>query len=191
MPLTDSQLKSIAFVVKELAHRFGRGEGSALAALFDATGSRLLRYAESMTRNRADAEDVLQLSMIRVAESPHRLALADHPWAYFLRIVRNESLKLIGRRKPACTLENTHELACLDEALLERLEFRQKVREALDRLPPEQAEVVILKIWEEMTFLEISVVLDESANTAASRYRYAMAKLSRLLQPFANEVSCG
>lgn len=189
MPLTDSQPKPIAFVVKELARRFGRGEDSALAALFDATASRLLRYAESITRNRA--EDVLQLSMIRVAESPHRLALADHPWAYFLRIVRNESLKLIGRRKPACTLENTHELACLDDALLERLEFRQKVHEALNRLPSEQAEVVVLKIWEEMTFLEISVVLEESANTAASRYRYAMAKLSRLLQPYANEVSCG
>ena len=52
---------------------------------------------------------------------------------------------------------------------------------ALRTLPPEQAEVVVLKIWEDMTFAEIGTVLEESPNTVASRYQYAMAKLSKRL----------
>jgi len=47
---------------------------------------------------------------------------------------------------------------------------------------------VVLKIWEGMTFAEIAHVLGESPNTAASRYRYALQKLSQYLQPLAEEV---
>jgi RNA polymerase sigma-70 factor (ECF subfamily) len=70
----------------------------------------------------------------------------------------------------------------------ERNELQEFVRTALDRLPAEQAEVVVLKIWEEMTFQEIGEVLGESANTAASRYRYAITKLTQSLQPFSEDI---
>ena len=47
----------------------------------------------------------------------------------------------------------------------------------VDRLPPEQKEVLTLKIWGELTFDEIGRTLDLSLNTVASRYRYALRKL--------------
>ncbi len=47
----------------------------------------------------------------------------------------------------------------------------------MDRLPPEQKEVLTLKIWGELTFDEIGRTLDLSLNTVASRYRYALQKL--------------
>jgi RNA polymerase sigma-70 factor (ECF subfamily) len=59
----------------------------------------------------------------------------------------------------------------------------------LQKLPPAQSEVVVLKIWEGMTFAEIGEVLGESPNTAASRYRYALQKLTHFLQPLADEVA--
>ena len=43
--------------------------------------------------------------------------------------------------------------------------------------PDQQKEVVTLKIWGELTFDEIARTLDESLNTVASRYRYALQKL--------------
>ena len=52
---------------------------------------------------------------------------------------------------------------------------------ALRTLPTEQAEVVVLKIWEKLTFAQIGVILETSPNTVASRYQYAMAKLSKKL----------
>ena len=69
-----------------------------------------------------------------------------------------------------------------------RARIAQLVRRALGKLPPPQAEVVVLKIWEEMTFAEIGEVLGQSPNTAASRYRYALQKLSQHLHSVVQEV---
>jgi RNA polymerase sigma-70 factor (ECF subfamily) len=62
-------------------------------------------------------------------------------------------------------------------------EGQQLLAEAIERLPNEQKEVVILKIWNELTFAEIAGILEISQNTAASRYRYALGALKKNLQP--------
>jgi RNA polymerase sigma-70 factor (ECF subfamily) len=61
--------------------------------------------------------------------------------------------------------------------------FRDAVSGALAALPEEQRAVVHLKIWEDQTFAEIAETLGIPANTAASRYRYALDKLEGLLRP--------
>ncbi|MGY8716457.1 MAG: RNA polymerase sigma factor, partial [Verrucomicrobiia bacterium] len=53
-------------------------------------------------------------------------------------------------------------------------------------LPSEQREVVVLKVWGGLTFAQIAEQLDLSANTAASRYRYALTKLREALNPVEN-----
>src|SRR5439155_24034011 len=54
---------------------------------------------------------------------------------------------------------------------------------ALDLLPAEQREVLVMKIWNDLTFAEIASALEISQNTAASRYRYALANLKKNLPP--------
>src|SRR5438067_2272188 len=54
---------------------------------------------------------------------------------------------------------------------------------ALDLLPNEQREVLVMKIWNDLTFAEIASALEISQNTAASRYRYALANLKKNLPP--------
>jgi RNA polymerase sigma factor (sigma-70 family) len=61
--------------------------------------------------------------------------------------------------------------------------FRDAVSTAISVLPEEQRAVVHLKIWEDQTFAEIAETLGIPANTAASRYRYALDKLEGLLRP--------
>jgi RNA polymerase sigma-70 factor (ECF subfamily) len=56
------------------------------------------------------------------------------------------------------------------------------VSRALSRLPDDQREVVILKIYQGLSFSEIAAICGSSVNTAASRYRYALAKLRRHLE---------
>ena len=51
------------------------------------------------------------------------------------------------------------------------------LRRALCTLPEDQRQVTILHIWGDLTFSQIAEVLTISPNTAASRYRYALAKL--------------
>jgi RNA polymerase sigma-70 factor (ECF subfamily) len=57
----------------------------------------------------------------------------------------------------------------------------QSLAESLELLPAEQREVVVLKIWGELTFDEIGEQLAISPNTAASRWRYAMETLRKLI----------
>ncbi len=168
--------------VRDCVDRLASSGVDALGALFDLTSHRLVRFAVALTRNQHDAEDAVQTSLLRVADRPNLLVPTTCPWAYLLRIVRNEAL-LIARRKKRWTGASslTDLITCCRVDEMEREETYRAVWSALRTLPPEQAEVVVLKIWEEMTFAQIAAVLEESANTVASRYQYAMAKLSKRL----------
>ncbi len=177
--------------VRICAQKLARDGVCALGDVYDVTASRLIRYATTLTRQRDDAEDALQAALVRIALRPKVLAEARFPWAYLLKVIRNEALNIVRRRKPM-------------RRLRERVRFRTEfvddpgepelhryVRGALGQLPPAQAEVVVLKIWEEMTFAEIGEVLGQSPNTAASRYRYALQKLSQHLHVLGQEVRHG
>lgn len=173
--------------VREHAERIAESGPAALGGLFDLTSMRLVRYAVTITRNQHDAEDAVQAALVRVADSPRLLARADQPWAYLLRMVRNESLVILRRKKrwsPLISLADLLTRRGVDEA--EREDTYREIWTALRTLPTDQSEVVVLKIWESMTFAEVAVVLQITPSTAASRYRYAMDKLARKLgQPAA------
>ena len=64
----------------------------------------------------------------------------------------------------------------------------QSLRRALEALPGDQRQVMVLHVWGELTFSQISDLLDLSSNTVASRYRYALAKLRDSM--FAKENYC-
>lgn len=171
--------------VKNCAVRLARKGSGALAELFDLTATRAVRFARTITRNPHDAEDALQTAFVRVALNPRVLAEAWHPWAYLLQMVRNEALKIAQKKRVDQLVLATVDAWSEDAA--DEADSRRFVRAALEKLPPSQAEVVVLKIWEGLTFAEIAEVLDESPNTAASRYRYALEKLTRFLQPLSDE----
>ncbi len=168
--------------VQECSERLAREGADALSELFDLTSQRLVRLAVAVNRNQHDAEDAVQAALVRVAGRPELLASAACPWSYLLRMVRNEAL-VLGRRKrrwfQAAHLGDLVTHCGVDE--IEREETHRAIWRALRSLPSEQAEVVVLKIWEAMTFAEIAQLLEISPNTIASRYQYAMAKLARQL----------
>ncbi len=172
------------------AIRIAESGPAALSGLFDLTSQRLLRYAVTITRNQHDAEDVIQAVLVQIAGQPKLLAKSDQPWHYLLRMVRNKSLLVIRSRKRVSMVTSLCDLITrrtVDE--LEQEETHREVWKALRRLPADQSEVIVLKIWEELTFAQIASVLEVSPSTAASRYRYAMEKLSRYLEPRSCEVT--
>lgn len=166
------------------AARLVKQPEEALAALFDLTAARLVRFSMTITRNQMDAEDALQGAFTRIARRPQLLAKADTPWPYLIRTVRNESLRVLQKRRTAGLGDieiGSGQSPAIAEMIQE--ETADRVRRVLETLPPAQYEVVILKHWEELTFAEIAEVLGKSQNTVASRYRYAMEKLQRNLEP--------
>lgn len=161
---------------------------SALGTLFDLAAMRLVRLAMGITANQMDAEDAVQGAFSRIAAKPKLLERAEVPWPYLIRAVRNEALRIIQKRRT--TSLGDMETRCGDdtaELQIQKEETADRVQRILKTLPQAQYEVVILKHWEELTFAEIAEVLGKSQNTVASRYRYAMEKLQRSLEPIVNE----
>lgn len=170
--------------IRQAAREIAAGEESsdrtfALASLYDLTADRLVRFSASITRRQHDAEDAVSTTMVKVASRPRLLLGAERPWHYLLRMVRNESLVILRSRSRWSSIGTIAErLVGRSADVVERDDENRKVWEALASLPGPQSEVVVLKIWEQMTFAEIAEVLQITPSTAASRYRYALEKLS-------------
>jgi RNA polymerase sigma-70 factor (ECF subfamily) len=183
-----NDLESLTASVRLCAERIAENGPAALSGLFDLTAQRLVRYAITITQNQHDAEDAVQAALVRVADSPQLLKRAEHPWPYLLRMVRNESLVILRRRKRWAPLQSLTDL--VTKRMVDKVEVEETYREiwlAMRSLPMDQSEVVVLKIWEGMTYAQIGGVLDITPSTAASRYRYAIEKLTRKLSPLVND----
>lgn len=180
---------SLSERVRTCAVRIAESGAPALAGLYDLAAGRLVRFAVTITRNQHDAEDAVQAALVRVVGDCNLLCRAETPWPYLLRMVRNESLVILRRKRRWRLLDNISDLLTrrsIDE--VEQEDTHRAIWLALRLLPTEQSEVVVLKIWEDLTFAEIAEVLGIPAATAASRYRYALAKLSSHLRDHAAEV---
>ena len=164
--------------------RLTRDTQNALGDLFDLVAVRLVRLSTSITGNHSDAEDAVQGAFSRIATKPILLVKADFPWPYLIRTVRNESLRIIQKRRTVSLGEMDTQCGHdTTEFMIQREETAENVQRILRTLPKAQYEVVILKHWEDLTFAEIAEVLGKSQNTVASRYRYAMEKMQRSLEP--------
>jgi len=153
----------------------------------------LFRFLARLTGNEAETRDVLQEMFIRLAKSPQSLDGVSAPRSYLFRMAHRLVIDRYRReeaRQRHETLAQREQPASLEpEPLDGDLKWLQRTLAAsLDTLPPEQKAVVALKVWEEMTFAEIAGVLDISANTAASRYRYALDKLREALRPLHRDL---
>ena len=145
---------------------------------FSEQGPGLLLFARQWVRSQADAEDIVQEAFARFWRRNHDVGNRSLLYA----TVRSVALDLIrkdGRRarREAQAFSET-EQSTEPEFQFED-ESQRALGAALDRLPREQREVLVMKIWNELTFAEIARALEISQNTAASRYRYALASLRR------------
>lgn len=153
---------------------------------FQLHGPRLLLCARQWTRSLADAEDVVQEAFVRFWKHQRGLAGDGDPMGLLLTSVRRAAFDRARRDTRRTAREQFTDGGreageAVFETPLEGDGRREAIEAALHRLPPEQREVLVLKIWGERTFEEIAGEIDISPNTAASRYRYALAALRKEL----------
>ena len=159
-----------------------RNDPAAVELMWDRYASDLFAYLQAFLCSRHDAEDVLQKVFVRIVQKRHRLAKARHLDAYVYRMARNEAFSFIGRRKKERIIKALDESwLIVPEGHKELDDLAEELQVVLARLPQQQREVIVMKIYREKTFLEISRLLGLSHNTVASRYRYGMEKLRTLL----------
>ena len=149
----------------------------------------MFRHGMALLRDETAVRDVLQDVFLKLAEGRANLSDPGAERAYLLRMVHHAALDRMRRTKvrQEHAARGPDEIfqACADP---DREAFRLQLESALAELPSEQREVVVLKLWEERTFDEISHICGIPLNTAASRYRYGLDKLRSLLRPTYEEL---
>jgi RNA polymerase sigma-70 factor (ECF subfamily) len=144
-------------------------------------GPAMLLLARQIVPARSDAEDVVQEAFVRFWTNRGRAA---DEVAYLFACVRTVALdwrragSRRGRREEAAARpEAPAGGAALFTAGIEHEERRASIEAAVARLPESQREVLVMKVWAKLSFPQIGEALGIPANTAASRYRYALEKL--------------
>jgi RNA polymerase sigma-70 factor (ECF subfamily) len=149
---------------------------------FSQFGPGLLLFARQWVRSPTDAEDIVQEAFVKFWRRHHKI---DNR-ALLYATVRSIALDHI-RRDSRRARREAEAFSGSEQSIQPQFEFADESQQALavavDHLPHEQREVLVMKIWSELTFAEIAAALEISQNTAASRYRYALNALKKNLQP--------
>ena len=150
-----------------------RNDEAEIEKLYRQHGSALLLFAISIAGERGRAQDALHQVFVKLLESGGLRHALDVK-AYLFACVRNAVLNDSRVRRRSVELD-------ADTVWFDPPErdyaAESALRRALGALPDDQRQVTVLHIWGELAFSQIGEVLGIPANTAASRYRYALAKL--------------
>ena len=142
----------------------------------------LLLFARQWVHSAADAEDIVQDAFVKFWRRNHNVQNR----ALLYATVRSTALDRIRRDSRRARRER-EAIADLEQAVEPEFQTEDESQRALamamERLPNEQREVLVMKIWNELSFAEIGQALGISQNTAASRYRYALRALKKDLLP--------
>lgn len=142
-------------------------------------GPQLLLFARTQTRCEADAEDLLQEAVIESSGKSEGNP-PDLPLVYTtLRRRAIDLARKTDRRTAREEVTTERSEDCWFDDTIEQKETARLIERAIKNMPEKFREVVMLKIWSELTFAQIAQTLDIPLNTAASRYRYGLEILKR------------
>ncbi|HQQ94203.1 MAG TPA: sigma-70 family RNA polymerase sigma factor [Bacteroidia bacterium] len=185
------------FVDKELVQLYLGGKEEALEVLLDRHKSRIFSSVISLVRDRQAAEDIFQETFYKVILTLKRGQYAEEgkflPWV--LRIARNLVIDHFRTQRklppiPVYINEEGEEVSVFDSIAaeddhdlpLERLKLRKNMRSLISELPEDQREVVIMRMYYDMSFKEIAEFSQVSINTSLGRMRYALINLKKIIE---------
>jgi RNA polymerase sigma-70 factor (sigma-E family) len=147
----------------------------------------LLRTGYLVVWDLAEAEDLVQESLVRVAKRWPRVRSMDHPVAYARRILINLALDGAERRARQRQELNGQPLEDrVDEASsrdLGRVDASAEIVTALGTLPPRQRAVLVLRYFVDLPEAEVAAVLGCSVGTVKSTASRGLARLAQELRP--------
>lgn len=174
----------------DLLDQYRQGNPDALAEVVERTRTPLYRYITGLVQDPHLADDVFQDTWIRALKGLHRYK-RDRLLAWLFRIARNRVFDLSRKRNPDVSLQQPvggpEQAGTLEDLVsgksfgadrnVGNQELAQRILDAVDRLPPEQREVYLMRTEAEMPFKDIAGCQHVSINTALSRMQYALKHL--------------
>jgi len=155
-----------------------QGNREGLATIYDRMARLIFSVAYATTGNTADAEDVLQDTMIAVVRYAASYRDGSNARAFVLTIARHLAVDAVRKRKTTVPLEA---VAPADQPACETDVSRCDVRDLLAVLAPDERQLVVFRLYAGLSYREISRVMEISVVAAQKRYQRALKKLKSQL----------
>jgi RNA polymerase sigma-70 factor (ECF subfamily) len=165
---------------EQLVARFQAGDEAAFDALVVRHRAATYRLAHRLTGRHEDADDLAQEAFLRAYRGLHRFRGESKFRTWMARILVNLAINARRARRAAVPLEEAAGQAAVTGEGPERT-LRRQVRQAVRRLPRRQRQILMLKVYEEMKFIEIADVTGISVGTAKATFFQAVQGLRRRL----------
>lgn len=152
-----------------------RGERWALEWLYQQYQPQIYALCCRLLGRADDAEDAVQATFVRAFHALPRFRGSSTVRTWLYRIALNEALGILRRRRDAPPLEAQISTPDSAAAVVERL----AVRAALARLTPDHRAVLVLRLWEELSYAEIAETLGISLPAVKMRLLRAREQFRR------------
>ncbi len=185
---------------KELIITYLDGSDKAFEVLLNRHKNKIYTSIYLFVKDTELANDIFQDVFIKIIDTL-RKGRYNHEgkflqWA--MRISYNMCVDNFRRNKKRTKVSSTETFDIFDvleskdenmDTKIIKSEMHSKVRALVDKLPPEQREVVILRHYADMSFKEISQLTRVSINTALGRMRYALINLRKMAEESAIKMA--
>lgn len=165
-----------------LLERFRRGDASAFDEIVRQHRWELYRVARKILGSHEDADEAAQEAFVRAWRALGRFRGEALLRTWLIRIVLNVSQTMRSRRGEQWSLDEAGRVPDSSEGAEERVhrrEVRQRVRDAVATLPARQQEVVLLKVFSEMTYRDVAAVMGLSEGAVKAHLHQAVSNLRR------------
>jgi RNA polymerase sigma factor (sigma-70 family) len=180
---------------QDLVLSFRQGNEAGITELIRRYQSNVYTSIYIMVKDKYIAEDLFQDTFLKIVNNIRNDKYSEQgkflPWA--LRIAHNLCIDHFRRVKQQVKITlsdgtDFFSLLPMKEENIEAKIIRQQsefgVQQIIDRLPEEQREVVVMRVYGEMSFKEIAEITNVSINTALGRMRYALINLRRMINDY-------
>ncbi|MFD1613987.1 RNA polymerase sigma factor [Gelatiniphilus marinus] len=175
-----------------LVSNYIKGEESALETLITRHKQKIYSFIYSKVYDRDVAEDIFQDTFIKVIRTLKRGAYNEEgkflPWV--MRISHNLVIDFFRKNNRMPKFDNSGDFSIFSvlsdtslnaEKSIIKEQVEHDVRRLVEELPEDQKEVLMMRIYNDMSFKEISERTGVSINTALGRMRYALINLRKII----------
>lgn len=176
-----------------LVSNYIQGDEAALSVLISRHQQRIYSFIYSKVYDRDVTEDIFQDTFIKVIRTLKRGGYNEEgkflPWV--MRIAHNLVIDYFRKNKRMPKFDNTGDFNIFSvlgdpdlnaEKRIIKDQVEEDVRKLIEELPEDQRDVLVMRIYKDMSFKEIAERTDVSINTALGRMRYALINLRKVIE---------
>ena len=175
-----------------LVKNYVEGDENALTILINRHQSKIFGFIYSKISDRDISNDIFQDTFIKVIRTLKSRSYNEEgkflPWV--MRIAHNLIIDHYRKNKKMPMFRETEEFSIFsimsdDSLTIENKIIRDQVeidlKKLIEELPADQKEVLIMRMYQDMSFKEISEITGVSINTALGRMRYALMNMRKVI----------